>query len=76
MKDSIKFAVSTASAIITAIAVGFFGTGALLGIVFIALKVMGYLTWAWIWVLAPIWIPVLIIIIGTIVACAFFASLY
>jgi hypothetical protein len=34
--------------------IGFFG---LLGIAFIVLKIMGYIEWSWLWVLAPIWIP-------------------
>ena len=29
----------------------------LLGVSFIVLKVMGYITWSWVWVLAPFWIP-------------------
>ena len=33
--------------------VGFFG---LLTIVFIALKLMGYITWSWLWVLSPLWL--------------------
>lgn len=33
--------------------IGFIG---LLTIVFIALKLMGYITWSWWWVLSPIWI--------------------
>lgn len=32
----------------------FFSTLALL---FIALKLLGYITWAWLWVLAPLWMP-------------------
>lgn len=32
--------------------IGFFG---LLAILFIALKLTGYITWPWVWVLAPIW---------------------
>lgn len=32
----------------------------LLGIAFIVMKIMGYITWSWWWVLAPFWIPVLI----------------
>ncbi len=27
----------------------------LLGILFIALKLTGYISWSWVWVLAPIW---------------------
>lgn len=34
--------------------VGFFG---LLGIAFIVLKLLGKITWPWVWVLAPLWIP-------------------
>lgn len=45
--------------------VGFLG---LLTIVFIALKLTGYITWSWIWVLAPLWmIPVFIILIIALV---------
>ena len=32
--------------------IGFFG---LLAIVFITLKLTGYITWSWWWVLAPLW---------------------
>lgn len=39
--------------------IGFFG---LLTIVFIALKLMGYITWSWWWILAPMWGPALIVI--------------
>ena len=39
--------------------IGLFGV---LGIIFIVLKLLGYITWSWIWVLAPIWI-------GFIVEC-------
>ena len=39
--------------------IGFLG---LLTIVFIVLKLMGYITWSWLWVLAPLWaIPGLLI---------------
>lgn len=34
--------------------VGFFGW---LGLLFIGLKLTGYISWPWVWVLAPIWIP-------------------
>jgi len=34
--------------------IGFVGA---LAILFIALKLMGYIAWSWWWVLAPIWIP-------------------
>ena len=38
----------------------------LLAIVFITLKLLGCINWPWIWVLAPIWMP---IAIGLIVLC-------
>lgn len=33
------------------------GFGGLLTILFIALKLTGYIAWSWWWVLAPLWIP-------------------
>ncbi len=36
--------------------IGFVG---LLTIVFITLKLMGYIDWSWFWVLSPIWIIIL-----------------
>lgn len=39
--------------------IGFCG---LLAIVFITLKLLGYITWSWWWVLAPIWIPAILAI--------------
>ena len=40
-------------------------SGALL-ILFIALKLCGVIHWSWLWVLAPLWIPLAIVIIGVI----------
>ena len=40
--------------------IGFCG---LLTIVFIVLKLLGKITWPWIWVLAPIWIELIIVIL-------------
>lgn len=37
--------------------IGFCGV---LATVFITLKLTGYIDWSWWWVLAPIWIPVVI----------------
>lgn len=33
----------------------------LLTILFVALKLTGYISWSWWWVLAPTWIPFLIV---------------
>ena len=40
--------------------VGGIGFCGLLGIVFIVLKLTGFIDWPWIWVLSPIWISMLI----------------
>jgi len=34
--------------------IGFFG---ILTLIFITLKLVGIVNWSWVWVLAPIWIP-------------------
>lgn len=39
----------------------------LLTIVFITLKLLNVITWSWLWVLAPIWIPIAIVLIITII---------
>ena len=38
------------------------GFSGLLAILFIALKLTGYITWSWLWVLAPIWILFVIMV--------------
>ena len=48
--------------------IGFVG---LLTILFIALKLLGKISWSWIWVLSPLWIPVAISIILIIIAFIF-----
>lgn len=40
--------------------IGFVG---LLTILFIGLKLTGYIAWSWWWVLSPIWITVLIVLL-------------
>lgn len=39
---------------------GGIGFAGLLTIVFITLKLMGYITWSWWWVLSPLWISFLL----------------
>ena len=48
----------------TSSGIGFSG---LLAILFIALKLTGVIAWSWWWVLAPIWIPFVIVILVLIV---------
>lgn len=33
----------------------------MLAIVFITLKLCGVITWSWLWVLSPLWIPIAIV---------------
>ncbi len=45
------------------------GFAGLLTIVFIVLKLMGTITWSWLWVLSPIWIGAIlwVLIVGILV---------
>lgn len=49
----------------------FVGSAFLLFLVFLVLKLTGVIAWSWLWVLAPLWIPlalaVLVVVIGLIV---------
>jgi hypothetical protein len=36
------------------------GFGSLLTVLFISLKLTGHISWPWIWVLGPFWIPAVI----------------
>jgi hypothetical protein len=40
--------------------INFFG---LLAIVFITLKLTGHITWSWWWVLAPLWMPLPVLLV-------------
>ena len=40
-------------------------------IVFIVLKLIGVINWGWGWVLAPLWIPVLLVVIGFLISLIF-----
>lgn len=39
--------------------IGFLGA---LTLLFIALKLTGYITWSWCWVLSPLWLPFVIVL--------------
>ena len=49
--------------------IGFTG---LLTIAFIVLKLLGIITWSWVWVFAPIWIDAILVII--LLAVLFFVD--
>jgi len=44
---------------------------AIITMVFAMLKVSGIITWSWVWVFAPVWIPLAIAAIFTILAAMF-----
>jgi len=49
---------------------GGIGFAGLLAIVFITLKLTGYIAWSWWWVLSPLWIP-----LAFVVTILFFVSI-
>lgn len=46
---------------------GGLGFPAVLTIVFIVLKLVGVISWSWVWVLAPLWISLALVVIIAIV---------
>lgn len=54
------------------------GTLGLLGIVFIVLKLTGYIDWSWWWVTAPFWAPIALIlgILAVLVIIVLIARLF
>lgn len=51
--------------------IGFCG---LLGIAFIVLKLVGVISWSWVWVLAPLWVPFVLATILVILMIIRFAK--
>ena len=49
--------------------IGFVG---LLQLVFITLKLLGVISWSWVWVLSPTWISVIIVIVIFLILCIIF----
>lgn len=46
-----------------------FGVIPLLAVAFIVLKILGLITWSWMWVLSPLWIPAVVGLL-MLVGCA------
>ena len=46
---------------------GGIGFGGLLTIAFIVLKLIGVITWSWVWVLCPLWISWGLVLVGLII---------
>ena len=51
---------------------GGIGIPGLLGILFVALKLLGKIDWPWIWVLSPFWIPIGVVIIVLLIILVFY----
>lgn len=47
------------------------GFTSLLAILFIGLKLLGYIGWSWVWVLAPLWFPAAI---SFVILCVMFGA--
>ncbi len=43
----------------------------LLTLLFIALKILGYIHWSWWWVLSPLWIPLVLFVVVTVITLVF-----
>ena len=39
----------------------------ILGLIFITLKLTGHITWPWLWVLAPLWVPLAIFLLFLVI---------
>jgi membrane protein YdbS with pleckstrin-like domain len=47
---------------------GSMGLCGVLTIIFVVLKLIGVIDWAWVWVLSPLWISFILGIIGIVIA--------
>mgnify|MGYP003295654435 CR=1 FL=1 len=52
------------------VSINFGGIGTLLTIAFIVLKLCGVIAWSWVWVLAPLWISVALVVLAFILVLA------
>ena len=65
LRQTFKFKNMSDNKSTTSSGIGFSG---LLAILFITLKLAGVITWSWLWVLAPIWIPFVIVVFILVIA--------
>lgn len=49
------------------------GMATLLTVLFVALKLTGNINWAWVWVLSPVWISLILAVVMLIVVALIFA---
>ena len=60
---------TTSNSTTTQVGPGFLG---ILALIFITLKLIGYISWPWLWVLSPLWIPLAIVLaIFALIAIAY-----
>jgi uncharacterized protein (DUF983 family) len=50
------------------------GLASLLLVLFVGLKLTGVITWSWVWVLAPLWIPLLVLLGIVLIATAIYVA--
>lgn len=43
----------------------------ILGLIFITLKLTGHITWSWLWVLSPFWVPLGLALLIFLIAKSF-----
>jgi hypothetical protein len=55
---------------------GGIGVSGLLGVAFVVLKLTGHITWPWLWVLSPFWIPLALVLAAFAVVGIFLAISY
>jgi hypothetical protein len=53
---------------------GGIGIGGVLTVIFVIAKIMGYITWPWLWVFSPLWIG-LLVFGGFFLLCMFFLGI-
>jgi hypothetical protein len=48
------------------------GCGTVLFFIFLTLKLTHYIDWSWLWVFAPLWIPLALValLLGTVFVCS------
>lgn len=49
-------------------------SASLLGVLFVGLKLTGHITWPWVWVPSPFWIPLAIVLAVLLVAALVLAG--
>lgn len=49
-------------------------SASLLGVLFVGLKLTGHISWPWVWVLSPFWIPLAIVLAVLLVAALVLAG--